>query len=560
MAAEDGASITVPAGAAEAGAEIRAEVLEPEDAPPLPEYATQYLAVWDFDVAGGLDAPVTLRLPASDLDELWVLAHYVDGEWRPAGFDIDGDEIVVDAESLSLWGKIKSGISWAADGAVSIASDVGKWLKERGESLLRSVLSPPEPIRCKNPDAAVTVDWNRGRRMMSACAERDSPDPLLRVQNDRTFWIQICSPNLEREARMVGIYPTRLLSDCPDGSVGGMLLSSGNRASYASKSDLFIVEAQFGTVPQLVTMIDWIVRVIPGLSSVELPSVVVTLQKVIDGLQRIPELAQAINAEREGDVLRTFEKLTNVFFSGNVFDKVVTVLIDSGLLRQLGVNISRAVLKEAAIVADLVGVAAGITDLWLTYFSNSDLSTIALFSWDRPDNDDQEDLPEPAAEADDGDPAGRSQPPAPPPIGDGSLIVREGTLDLYQTRIISDKRFKRLILNEAVFDGYGFQLDDVRSVGAAEFGRWAETNLARLGEDKRVWRLVPDVGRSTGERRWLDITAEQFEEAGFDWDAVIPINQVEFDEWREGAAITAVALGLEASQPLAFEYEVADQV
>jgi len=379
VVAEDGASITVPAEAARAGAEIRAEVLEPEDAPPLPEYATEYLAVWDFDVAGGLDAPVTLRLPASDLDELWVLAHYVDGEWRPAGFEIDGDEIVVEAESLSLWGKLKSGITWVADGVVSITSDVGNWLKEQGESLLRGIFSLPEPIRCKDPDATVTVELSRGQRMMSACADRGSPDPLLRVQNDRTFWVQICA--LDSDGRMDIMYPTRLLSDCPADTVGGMLLSSGHRAGYVSGLEQpFDVHASFGTVPQLVTMIDWIVRLIPGLSSVELPAVARALRTVVDDLQRIPELAQAISAAGEGDVLRAFKELLDAAFGGNALDKIEAVLIRSGLLRQLGANVLHGVLKEAAIVADLVGVTAGIIDIWWTRFSSSGFTGMATFA------------------------------------------------------------------------------------------------------------------------------------------------------------------------------------
>ena len=133
-----------------------------------------------------------------------------------------------------------------------------------------------------------------------------------------------------------------------------------------------------------------------------------------------------------------------------------------------------------------------------------------------------------------------------PPIGDGSLIVLAGTSDLYQARVVDGALFKRLILNPAVFDGYGFQLSAVRSVEQAEFDRWTTTDLARLGDDARVWRLFPDGGE--GVRRWLDITPQQFEAAGFDWDAVISINQTEFNAWREGPPITAAELGLEGAR------------
>ena len=137
------------------------------------------------------------------------------------------------------------------------------------------------------------------------------------------------------------------------------------------------------------------------------------------------------------------------------------------------------------------------------------------------------------------------EPEALPPIGDGSLMVlRGGTRDLYQAHVVDGSRFKRLILNAVVFNGYGFRLGDVRSVEQAEFDRWTTTDLARLGDDERVWRLIPDG--SEGVRRWLNITPQQFEAAGFDWDAVISINRTEFYAWREGPPITAAELGLES--------------
>ena len=147
-------------------------------------------------------------------------------------------------------------------------------------------------------------------------------------------------------------------------------------------------------------------------------------------------------------------------------------------------------------------------------------------------------------ESDEGD----GEPEALPPVGDGSLMVLGGTRDLYQAHIVDGSRFKRLILNSVVFNGYGFQLGDVRSVEQAEFDRWSTTDLARLDDDERVWRLIPDG--SEGVRRWLNITAEQFEAAGFDWDAVISINQTEFYAWREGPPITAAELGLERDDNL----------
>ena len=386
VVAGDGASIFVPAGAAEVGAEIRAEVVALEDAPPLPDYGAEYLAVWDFDVAGGLDAPVTLRLPAADLEELWVLAHFEDGEWRPASFEIEGGEIVVEAESLSLWGMIKSGISWAADGLVSIGEGALNWVKRQAQWLLRQALDIPSPIRCGDPDPTVSVglsvsvtDLSAGQRMLSACAERDLPDPLLQVQNDRTFWIQVCS--LNSEGRMVGTYPTRLLSDCPDGTVGGLLLSSGHRVGYASSlGQPFRVHASFGTVPQMVTMIDWIVRLIPGLSSVELSAVTELLPDIIGDLQRIPELSQAFNAIAEGEVLRAFGELADAILGGDTIGKIETILINSGLWEKLGVNFGKGVLKEILIIADVAAVITGITDIWATQLSGSGFRGLATFT------------------------------------------------------------------------------------------------------------------------------------------------------------------------------------
>ena len=385
VVAEDGAVIFVPAGAAEVGAEIRAAVVALEDAPALPDYGTEYLAVWDFDVAGGLDAPVTLRLPAADLDELWVLAHFEDGEWRPASFEIEGGEIVVEAESLSWWGIIKLGISWVG-GLVNIDEGPLNWIKEQAQGLLQQALDIPSPIRCDDPDPTVSVglsisvtDLGAGQRMLSACAERDLPDPLLRVQNDRTFWIQVCS--LNSEGRMVGTYPTRLLSDCPDGTVGGLLLSSGHRVGYASSLEQpFRVHASFGTAPQMVTMIDWIVRLIPGLSSVELSAVTELLPDIIGDLQRIPELSQAFNAIAEGEILRAFGELADAILGGDTIGKIETILINSGLWEKLGINLGKGVLKEILIIADIAAVITGITDIWATQLSGSGFRGLATFT------------------------------------------------------------------------------------------------------------------------------------------------------------------------------------
>ena len=91
VAAEDGAQITVPAGAAEAGAEIIAEVVEEEDWPAPPLWAADFSALWDFEVEGGITELVTLTLPLPEEDYSW----QKDEAWSVVHFDGESWELVV---------------------------------------------------------------------------------------------------------------------------------------------------------------------------------------------------------------------------------------------------------------------------------------------------------------------------------------------------------------------------------------------------------------------------------------------------------------------------------
>ena len=97
----DGASITVPPGAALPGSVVRAARVDPASLPELPPYASIPWEAWDFEVEGGILAPVTVRFPTPPVEQGWLLLHYTDGEWVPTEFEpIDG-QAVATLDSLS---------------------------------------------------------------------------------------------------------------------------------------------------------------------------------------------------------------------------------------------------------------------------------------------------------------------------------------------------------------------------------------------------------------------------------------------------------------------------
>jgi hypothetical protein len=139
-------------------------------------------------------------------------------------------------------------------------------------------------------------------------------------------------------------------------------------------------------------------------------------------------------------------------------------------------------------------------------------------------------------------------------IADGDLIRNpnaEGMaqFDVYIVKIVGDKKFKRLILSPHVFESYqhfdkngnGNPWDDIIDVDQATMDSFTTSDLVRAEGDTKVYKLVAEEGSDTGTKQWLNMTAEEFEAAGYDWDSIYTINTVDRDAYTVGEEVTAGA-------------------
>ncbi len=138
-------------------------------------------------------------------------------------------------------------------------------------------------------------------------------------------------------------------------------------------------------------------------------------------------------------------------------------------------------------------------------------------------------------------------------IRDGDLIRAQGEADIYIVKLIGNKAFKRLILNENIFNSYAhLRWNNVKDIPAIYLNKFTTSNLVMevnpLGNpiNGKVYVLLSSPNADVGTKHHLTITASQFEAAGLDWDSIYNINQHEAHPafYPEGPAITAENLNL----------------
>ena len=75
-------------------------------------------------------------------------------------------------------------------------------------------------------------------------------------------------------------------------------------------------------------------------------------------------------------------------------------------------------------------------------------------------------------------------------IVDGDLIRAEGDVDVFIVKLINNKKFKRLILNPAVFNKYDhLYWENIKDVSQETVDQHTTTSLVRAVDDKRVYKL-----------------------------------------------------------------------
>src|SRR3989338_2926553 len=117
---------------------------------------------------------------------------------------------------------------------------------------------------------------------------------------------------------------------------------------------------------------------------------------------------------------------------------------------------------------------------------------------------------------------------------DGDVAKTADNPDVYILKYVGAKMFKRLILNPDIFNSYGhLSWSNIKTATQAELDMYAtstvvlHTNLDGSVADPKVYAVTSAAGADVGEKRWLNVTAAQFEAAGLDWDSLFKVNATE---------------------------------
>jgi hypothetical protein len=130
-------------------------------------------------------------------------------------------------------------------------------------------------------------------------------------------------------------------------------------------------------------------------------------------------------------------------------------------------------------------------------------------------------------------------------LQDGDLITTADSLDIYLVKIQGATTYKRLILNPTIFESYGFQWNHVKTVSQETADSFTTSLLAievngdgnpTTGE---VYEFRSDSNTDTGTKHHLDMTPQEFEAQGYEWDSVFTINHTEAGPifYPEGEAV-----------------------
>ena len=378
----DGASITVPPGAARPGSRVRARVVRPEEAPDLPAYARAILASWDFDVEGGILAPVTIRLPTSLAGESWVLALYRDNQWVPTGFDIVGGEIVAVVDHLTFFSFLQHVCAIGAQ-LVFDTHCLGM-LTDAASAALDAYDSILEPDHCGTPDHNILVSNGHANGMIHGCtllpssAPEEREDSRLIVQNIRKFVLDIHVTSGSAKA-IISPYP--IPSCC-----GGVTIVDGGssfwlpdtRASRVHITGKLSFNAVIGQVAYFTLLF------VPGIDSVtKHPELVTTIYHAIIEFQAIKEAQLVFQGDRSGGFEALIPVLRDAGFlkdlAGHIADRVGD---RPHLLTRLGVQLPREIFDEVFKIIDVVEVAITLRDLEKALIETDRLEGVAQFHLD----------------------------------------------------------------------------------------------------------------------------------------------------------------------------------
>ena len=119
-------------------------------------------------------------------------------------------------------------------------------------------------------------------------------------------------------------------------------------------------------------------------------------------------------------------------------------------------------------------------------------------------------------------------------VMNGDVVKTADNPDVFIMSMVGAKKFKRLILNPAIFESYGhLSWGAIKTVSKATLDMYTtstlviEVNADGSVYDPKVYAIVSPANSDMGTKHWMDVTAMQFEAGGLDWDSIAKINHTE---------------------------------
>ena len=297
----DGASITIPVGAAALGSRVRISALDPSELPDLPEFATGVWGAWDFDVEGGILAPVTIRLPVSPADQSWVLARFKDGAWLPAGFELLGDQVVAVVDSVSQTALLK--VICVAGTFPSIDAACESFLLDGFVEGINALWTTFDPEPCPNPDSSIEVIHAGGAELVHGCTTVQGDETQLVVGNARNFFVDIYPSTGSVEK--IG-HSLSLPSCCGGISVGGGGTSSWSGDVSAESPD---ITGQLSFEAVVAQVVYFMLDQVPGLEKIGDPELVSAVHYIVISS---PTILKSEQAFRDGNTTGGLIQIANI--------------------------------------------------------------------------------------------------------------------------------------------------------------------------------------------------------------------------------------------------------
>jgi len=119
-------------------------------------------------------------------------------------------------------------------------------------------------------------------------------------------------------------------------------------------------------------------------------------------------------------------------------------------------------------------------------------------------------------------------------IKDGDLIRARSDHKVYIVKHIGDKKYKRHLTDPFIFNLYEhLTVYNIKNVPSVDLDLYQESRLIKATDDYRVFEVDQD-----GVKHWLNMTSEEFSDAGYQWDLVFTVNDLELSFYSTGSDIT----------------------